>query len=169
MKTILVCVLSVVFLFGSAFNSALLRVETNDFLFFYPQSFVLIPGATEKEVIYLYGDEHGNSINVSYFDYLTGRDLNESLCTELTQAFNNSELRTQINASIAMAKEFSYKDGLKSCYYNYGFQRPNGASSVEYKVYQGTGSRSYAITIVYARDSLQQELLRKALHSFKVK
>jgi hypothetical protein len=156
-------------LVGCASNGAMERVETTDFVFYHPGGFVPVPGAIEKEVVFLYGDGHGNSINVSRFGYLTGRDLSEAVCTEITEAFNNSELRTMVNASTAMAKEFTSKDGLKSCYYYYDFQRPNGTSRVEYKVYQGAGSRTYAITIVYDSDSLQQELLQEALHSFKVK
>jgi hypothetical protein len=145
------------------------RVETADFVFHYPRGFVPIPVALEKEVVFLYGDGQGNSINVSRFGYLAGKDLSEAACIELTEAFNISELRTMINASAAMAKKFTSKDGLKICYYYYDFQRPNGTSRVEYKVYQGADSRTYAITIVYDSNSLQQKFLQEALHSFKIK
>ena len=140
-----------------------------DFEFYPPSDFELISRAPEKAVLCFYGNKNGDSINVSYYGYLNGRELTQTVCDEMVEAFNRSELRSMIKATAAMSPKYAFIASVRTCYYYYEFIRPNGSSRVEYKVYQGTNSRSYAITAVYAGDAPQRELIQKALHSFKIK
>jgi hypothetical protein len=145
------------------------RVETDNLIFCFPHGYESKPlDNLEKEVIYFYA-KGGNSINLSRFDYLAGKELNQQLCNRLTQLFNQSEMRTLANASEAKGIKFSSNDGMKSCYYYYEFPRGEGKSRVEYKVYQMVGFQAYAITAVYTKSSPEQASLQKALHSFTIK
>lgn len=143
-------------------------LETTDFIFCFPSGFESVQPRSE-ETIYIYGNEKGDSINISQYDYITNKELNEQLCRRITREFDQSELRTMIRASEAMEVTFRYDNDIRSCYYNYEFTGPRGKSHVEYKVYQREGKQAYAITIVYSVSSPDQATLRKALHSFSIK
>jgi hypothetical protein len=143
-------------------------LETTDFIFCFPPGFESVQPRYE-ETIYIYGNERGDSINVSRYTYLAGKELNEQICRHIRGEFDQSELRTMIRASEAKEIEFRYEEGTRSCYYNYEFPGPKGKSHVEYKIYQREGNQAYAITIVYSMNSPDQANLRKALHSFSIK
>lgn len=145
------------------------RLETADFIFYFPrgyQSASLAPA--EKSVLYFYA-KGGNSINISRYDYPAGNELNQQLCKSLAHMFDQSELRTMVNASEAKGTEFRSEEGMRSCYYCYAFHRGDVTSHVEYKVYQRKGSQAFAITAVYTENTPEQASLQKALHSFVIK
>jgi hypothetical protein len=143
-------------------------LETADFIFCFPPGFESVqPRYEEPE--YLYGNDKGDSINVTQYDYLIGKELNEQLCRQIAREFDTSELRTKIGASEAMEVTFRYDNDVRSCYYNYDFSGPTGKVHLEHKVYQREVQQAYAITIVYSAISPDQATLRKALHSFSIK
>ncbi len=144
------------------------KVSDPQFTFFYPEGFNLENSSKKYPIVYLYGKER-QSINLAKYDYLRGKELTQNICEDLGKEFNKSSLRKQLNATAA--KNLNYVDNTnsKSCYYQYSFPSRGYNVNLEYKIYQGTPTQNYAITIVYPNDSPYQDVLKRALHAFSLK
>ena len=166
---LLILTLSLFFLTDCISSQAMECGGTAGFEFHPPPDFESISKALEKEVLCFYSNKNRDNINVSYYGYLEGRELTKTVCDEIVESFNNSDVRAAFHASAAMTPKYANMDGVKTCYYSYEVPQPTGSSRVEYKIYQGDCPQSYAVTAIYASDSQQQDLIQKALNSFKIK
>jgi len=101
-----------------------------------PAGFAPIAKAAEAGVLRFYGNQRGDSINVSDYQYLRGRELTKEVCAELVRLFDSSTLRASLSATSARSTGYGMQHGSRSCYYSYEFQRLTGVTRVDYRVCQ---------------------------------
>lgn len=134
-----------------------------------PAAFAPIPKAAEAGILRFYGNQRGDSINVSDYQYLRGRELTKEVCAELVSLFDSSPLRASLSATSARSTGYGMLHGSRSCYYSYEFQRLGGVTRVDYRVCQSGDLRSYAISAVYDTKSPDIAAIHQAMTSFKIR
>ncbi len=142
---------------------------TTAFEFNQPSGFAPISMAPEEGILRFYGNQSGDSVNVSHYGYLQNRELTREVCDELVSSFNDSDLRASLKASSASLVHYEVQHGVRSCYYMYEFHRAKGVSHVEYTIHQKTIAQSYAITAVYDTKSPDIVAIQRAMRSFRIK